>query len=319
VPDATSALGADLVLKVAKPGWEEVAQLRGGAVLIAYLQPLASPDTVRGLAERGVSALAVELIPRTTRAQRMDALSTVSTVLGYRAVLLAAAGCARFFPMLTTAVGTVPPAKVLVIGAGVAGLQAIATAKRLGAVVTAFDTRPVVAEQVKSVGGRFVALEVSHEQAQDAGGYAKELSADFYRQEQELIRRHSKDADAIICTALIPGRRAPLLITAEMVEEMKPGGVIVDLAAEQGGNCALTQPGQDVLAHGVRIVGDLHVASGMPFHASLLYARNLLALVELLAPKGQGPTLDLNDDIIKGSLVTHGGQVVHPAVLAALK
>jgi NAD(P) transhydrogenase subunit alpha len=293
--------------------------MKGGGALIAFLQPFASPDVVRKLAQQRVSALAMELVPRITRAQRMDALSTMSTISGYKAVLLAATTVGRFFPMLTTAVGTVPPAKVIVIGAGVAGLQAIATAKRLGAVVTAFDTRPVAAEQVKSVGGRFVSLEVAHEQAEDAGGYAKELSADFYRQEQDLIRRQSKDADAIITTALIPGRRAPLLITEEMVREMRPGTVIVDLAAEQGGNCALTEAGRDVVKYGVTIMGPLNLPSTMPMHASFLYARNVLAFVELLAPNGKGLQLDRNDDIVKGSLVTYDGEVVHPNVKAMLK
>jgi proton-translocating NAD(P)+ transhydrogenase subunit alpha len=323
VADAQGIYSAcDLVLKVARPSEAEVAQMREGQALIGFLQPLSTQPAqaalLRNIARQGVSAFAMELVPRTTRAQRMDALSTMSTVAGYKAALMGAANCTRFFPMLTTAVGTIPPAKVLVIGAGVAGLQAIATAKRLGAVVTAFDTRPVVAEQVKSVGGRFVSLEVSHEQAQDAAGYAKELPPEFYKQEQDLIRRHSKDADVIITTALIPGRRAPLLITEDMVREMKPGSVIVDLAAEQGGNCALTEQGQQTLKHGILIIGHLNIPGTMATHASLLYAKNLLALVEILAPGGKALSIDLNDDIVKGCLVTHQGHVVHPAVLAAL-
>jgi NAD(P) transhydrogenase subunit alpha len=311
---------ADLVLKVQRPGTgqdglpDEVALLKSGAVLVAFLQPFAQKELLKKLAARRISALAMELVPRTTRAQRMDALSTMSTAAGYKAVLVAAAASSRFFPMLTTAVGTVQPAKVIVIGAGVAGLQAIATAKRLGGVVTAFDTRPVVAEQVKSVGGRFVSLEVAHDQAQDAGGYAKELSAEFYKQEQDLIRRHSKDADVFITTALIPGRRAPLLITEEMVRELKPGSVIVDLAAEQGGNCALTEAGKDVVKHGVRIIGHINLPATLPVHTSFLYARNVAALVDLMLPAAGQAALDLGDEIIRNTLATHGGEVVHPAL-----
>lgn len=310
---------SDLVLKVNKPTDAEVAQMRAGCVLLSFLQPLVSPAMVKQLAQQKVSAFSMELVPRTTRAQRMDALSTMSTISGYKAVLLAAQASGRFFPMLTTAVGTVQPAKVVVIGAGVAGLQAIATAKRLGGVVWAFDTRPVVAEQVKSVGGRFVSLEVAHDQAQDAGGYAKELPPEFYQKEQELIRKHSKDADVIITTALIPGRRAPLLITEPMVKEMKPGAVIVDLAVEQGGNCALTEFDKKVIKHGVVIYGLPNLPSGMAFDASFLYARNLLALVDLLVPDGKAIQIDLADDIVKGCLVTHGGAVVHPAVIPLVK
>ena len=234
--DAKSLLSeADIVLKVNKPSMEEVNGMKEGTIFIGFLNPFSSADILRKMAERKITSFAMEMVPRITRAQRMDALSTMSTVAGYKAVLIAANACGRFFPMLTTAVGTVPPAKVIVIGCGVAGLQAIATARRLGAVVTAFDTRPAAGEQAQSLGADFVAMDVAHDQAEDTGGYAKEQSADFYKQEQELIRKYSKDSDIIITTALIPGKRAPLLITEEMVKEMRPGSVIVDLAVEQGG------------------------------------------------------------------------------------
>lgn len=305
---------ADLLLKVNRPTADEVDQMKEGALLIGFLQPFAGPDLIKRLAARKITAFAMELVPRTTRAQRMDALSTMSTAAGYKAVLLAANASGRFLPMLMTAAGTIPPAKAIVIGAGVAGLQAIATAKRLGAVVTAFDTRPAAGEEVKSVGAEFVSLEVPHEQAEDVGGYAKELPPEFYKKEQELIRKHSKDADIIITTALIPGKRAPLLITEEMVREMKPGSVIVDLAVDQGGNCALTERGAETIKHGVTIIGLLNLPGMLPMHASLLYARNILAFLTLLCPDGKSVRLDLSDEILKGSLITHQGEIVHPAI-----
>lgn len=305
---------ADIVLKVNKPTVEEINQMNEGALLIGLLQPLVSREIVKRLANRKITAFAMEMVPRITRAQRMDALSTMSTVAGYKAVLLAANASGRFFPMLSTAAGTIPPAKVIVIGAGVAGLQAIATAKRLGAIVTAFDTRPAVGEQVKSLGTEFVSLEVPHEQAEDAGGYAKELPPEFYQKEQELIRKHSKDADVIITTALIPGKLSPILITAEMVKEMKPGSVIVDLAVEQGGNCVLSEAGKEVVKHGVILIGTLNIPSTLPIHASQLYAKNILAFLNLLCPDGKSVKLDLADEIIKGSMITHHGEIVHPGV-----
>ncbi len=305
---------AEIVLKVNKPMVEEIDKMKEGAILIGFLQPLASRDIVKRLADRKITAFAMEMVPRITRAQRMDALSTMSTAAGYKAVLLAANASGRFFPMLSTAAGTIPPAKVIVIGAGVAGLQAIATAKRLGAVVTAFDTRPVAGEQVKSLGAEFVSLEVPHEQAEDAGGYAKELPPEFYQKEQELIRKHSKDADVIITTALIPGKRSPILITEEMVEEMKPGSVIVDLAVEQGGNCVLSEAGKEVVKHGVILIGTLNIPSTLPIHASQLYSKNILAFLNLLCPDGKSVKLDLKDEIISGSLITHNGQIVHPEI-----
>lgn len=319
-PDAASVLSqSDLLLKVNKPTVDEIGQMKEGAVLISFLQPFASPEIIKKLAERKVTALSMEMVPRITRAQRIDALSTMSTVAGYKVVLMAANACGRFMPMLATAAGTIPPAKAMIIGVGVAGLQAIATIKRIGAVVTAFDVRPAAGEQAKSLGAEFVSLEVPHDQAEDTGGYAKELSPEFYKKEQELLRTHSKDADVIISTALIPGKRAPILITEEMVKEMKPGSVIVDMAVEQGGNCVLSEPGKEVVKHGVTIIGYFNIPSSMPVHASLLYARNLLAFVNLISPDGKALNIDLAEDIIKGSLITHNGEIVHPAIKDAVK
>jgi NAD(P) transhydrogenase subunit alpha len=310
---------SDVILKVNKPTVSEIEKMKEGTIVVSFLQPFSSPEEIKKLAERKVSALSMEMVPRITRAQRMDALSTMSTVAGYKVVLLAANACGRFFPMLSTAAGTIHPGKVMIIGAGVAGLQAIATAKRLGAVVTAFDVRPAAGEQVKSLGAEFVSLDVPHEQAEDVGGYAKELSPEFYKNEQELIRKYSKDSDVIISTALIPGKRAPILITEEMVKEMKPGSVIVDMAVEHGGNCTLSEAGKEVVKHGVTIIGFPNIPAQMPVHASLLYARNILAFLNLISPDGKSAVLDLEDDIIKGSLITHGGEIVHPAIKEAVK
>lgn len=319
-PGAASVLSqSDLILKVNKPTVEEVNNIKEGAVLISFLQPFSSPEVIKALAARKVAALSMEMVPRITRAQRIDALSTMSTVAGYKVVLLAASACGRFMPMLATAAGTIPPAKAMIIGVGVAGLQAIATIKRLGAVVTAFDVRPAAGEQAKSLGAEFVSLEVPHDQAEDTGGYAREMSADFYKKEQDILRNHIKDADVVITTALIPGKRAPLLITEEMVKEMKPGSVIVDMAVEQGGNCELSEAGKDVLRHGVAIIGQVNIPSTMPVHASLLYARNLLAFVNLVSPDGKSMNIDLSDDVIIGSLITHNGEIVHPAIKDAVK
>jgi NAD(P) transhydrogenase subunit alpha len=310
---------AEVILKVNKPTVAEIEKMKEGAIVVSFLQPFSSPEEIKKLAERNVSALSMEMVPRITRAQRMDALSTMSTVAGYKVVLLAANACGRFFPMLSTAAGTIHPAKAMIIGAGVAGLQAIATAKRLGAVVTAFDVRPAAGEQVKSLGAEFVSLDVPHEQAEDVGGYAKELPPEFYQKEQEIIRKYSKDSDIIISTALIPGKKAPVLITEEMVKEMKPGSVIVDMAVEHGGNCTLSEAGKEIVKHGVTIIGFLNVPALMPVHASLLYARNILAFLNLISPDGKSAVLDLGDDIIKGSLITHGGEIVHPAIKEAVK
>ncbi len=314
-----AAIGqADIVIKVNKPSTDEISAMKAGAVFMGFLQPFASADIVQKLADGKISALAMELLPRITRAQRMDALSAMSTVAGYKAALLAANSIGRFMPMLTTAAGTISPAKAIVIGAGVAGLQAMATAKRLGAVVTAFDTRPAAGEQVKSLGCNFVDMQVSHDQAQDAGGYAKEQSAEFYKQEQDILRKYSKDADIIISTALIPGKKAPVLITEEMVKEMKPGSVIVDMSVEAGGNCTLSELGKTVVKHGVTLIGVTNLPATMPVHASQLYAKTVLAFLGLICPDGKALKLDPNDEIIKGSMVTHQGAVVHPAVKDAL-
>jgi len=310
---------ADVLIKVNKPTPDEIDKMKEGAIVISFLQPFSSPEEIKKLASRKVSALSMEMVPRITRAQRMDALSTMSTVAGYKVVLLAADASGRFFPMLSTAAGTIPPCKAIIIGAGVAGLQAIATAKRLGAVVTAFDVRPAAGEQVKSLGAEFVSLDVPHDQAEDTGGYAKELPPEFYQKEQEIIRKYSKDADIIISTALIPGKKAPVLITEEMVKEMKPGSVIVDMAVEFGGNCTLSEAGKEVVKHGVTIIGFSNIPAMMPVHASLLYAKNILAFVNLISPDGKSAALDLEDDIIKGSLITHAGEIVHPAIKEAVK
>ena len=317
VADRTAAFGADLVVKVQKPSAEEIALLREGAALIATLQPLSSKDAVRAIAARRTTAFSMDMIPRVTRAQPMDSLSSQSNIAGYKAVLVAANSLPKFFPMLTTAAGTVTPARVLVLGAGVAGLQAIATARRLGAVVEAFDTRPVVKEQVQSLGAKFLEIDLG-EQGEGTGGYAKELSADAHRKEQELVGSHVKDADVVITTALVPGRRAPILVTADMVKAMRAGSVIVDLAAELGGNCELTEPGETVVRDGVTIHGEVNWPSTVAVHASQLYARNVSALLGHLVKDG-ALSLDLEDEITKGALITHQGQVVHTATKTALE
>jgi NAD(P) transhydrogenase subunit alpha len=306
---------AQMILKVQRPGRDEAGeaeldQMKEGSVLIGLLQPSGDPALFQQLAERGIIALSMELVPRTTRAQMMDALSSQSTVAGYKAVLLAANALQKFFPMLMTAAGTVRPARVLVIGAGVAGLQAIATARRIGAVVEAFDTRPVVKEQVQSLGATFVELDLHGQDAQDAGGYARELSKDHIRREKELIHKRALQADVIITTALVPGKPAPMLVDAETVAAMRPGSVIVDLAGEQGGNCELSVPGETVVRHDVTIIAPLHISSDLAFHASQMYSKNVAALVALLAPKGE-LNLNLGDDIINAVCVTADGAIRH--------
>jgi NAD(P) transhydrogenase subunit alpha len=295
-----NAFDADVVAKVRKPSAKEVRTLREGSVLIAFLQPLSDPAGVEALGRRGVTAFALESIPRITPAQSMDALSSQSTVAGYKAVLLAATRLPRFFPMLMTAAGTVKPANVLVLGAGVAGLQAIATAHRLGAVVSAFDTRPVVKEQVESLGATFLDLGVRGEET--AGGYAVELTEEQQRQQQEELSKRIVDSDVVVTTALVLGKPAPRLITREAVAAMRPGSVIVDLAAEAGGNCELTRPGEDVEADGVAILGPLNLPSTMPYHASQLLSRNITALLLHLAPEGE-LRLDFDDEITAGACV----------------
>jgi len=307
---------SQMILKVQRPGLTagtgeaELDMLKEGTVLIGLLQPASDPALFQQLAERRIISCSMELVPRTTRAQMMDALSSQSTVAGYKAVLIAANALQKFFPMLMTAAGTVRPARVLVIGAGVAGLQAIATARRIGAVVEAFDTRPVVKEQVKSLGANFIELDMHIEDAQDAGGYARELSDRHIKREKELIHNHALQADVIITTALVPGKPAPMLVSAETVRAMRPGSVIVDLAGEQGGNCELTIPGETIVSDDVTIIAPLHISSELAYHASQMYAKNLAALVTLLAPKGE---LNLNfaDDIIEAVCMTADGEVRH--------
>ncbi|MDP9202515.1 MAG: Re/Si-specific NAD(P)(+) transhydrogenase subunit alpha [Gemmatimonadota bacterium] len=306
---------AQMILKVQRPGRNEAGEaeldlMKEGSVLIGLLQPSGDPALFQQLAERRIIACSMELVPRTTRAQMMDALSSQSTVAGYKAVLLAANALQKFFPMLMTAAGTVRPARVLVIGAGVAGLQAIATARRIGAVVEAFDTRPVVKEQVQSLGATFVEIDLHGGEAQDAGGYARELSKDHIRREKEVLHKRALQADVIITTALVPGKPAPMLIDAETVAAMRPGSVIVDLAGEQGGNCELSVPGETVVRHDVTIIAPLHISSDLAFHASQMYAKNVAALVTLLAPRGE-LNLNFDDDIISAVCVTSDGDIRH--------
>jgi H+-translocating NAD(P) transhydrogenase subunit alpha len=313
VGSAADVYAAGLVCKVQRPSAAELAALRKGIVLVALLQPLVNQELPRELAERGVTAFSMDAIPRITRAQPMDALSSQSTVAGYKGVIIAAATLGKFFPMLTTAAGTIAPAKVLVLGAGVAGLQAIATARRLGAVVSAFDVRPVVKEQVESLGASFLELDV--EGAEGTGGYAVALSEDQHEREQELIARHVGESDAVISTALIPGRPAPVLVTAAAARGMRPGSVIIDLAAEMGGNCELTEPGETIEVDGVTIVGEVNMPSTMPFHASQMYARNVQSFLGLLLRDGE-LVLDFEDEIVRETCVAHEGRVLNEVVPA---
>lgn len=308
---------ADVILKVQPPTSNEVERMKDGSLLIGFLRPYANAEGIKALAVRRVTAFSMELMPRITRAQPMDALSAMSTVAGYKAVLLAASHLPKFFPLLMTAAGTVTPARVFIVGAGVAGLQAIGTAKRLGAVVEAYDTRPAVKEQVESLGAKFAELGLDARDAEDKSGYAKAQSEEFYKKQQEMMGKYVAAADVVIPTALVPGQRAPVLISEEMVLRMRPGSVIVDLAAEQGGNCALTQPGQEVVRNGVTILGPLNLPSTIPFHASEMYARTVVNyLVHLL--KDGLIHLDLNDELTRGPLVTHEGEVLHEVVRARL-
>jgi len=313
------ALGqADVLLKVQPPTVEEAGRVKEGATLIGFLQPYTNAAGIQALAVRRVTAFAMELMPRITRAQSMDALSAMSTVMGYKAVLTAANILPKFFPLLMTAAGTVQPARVFVIGAGVAGLQAIGTARRLGAVVEAYDTRPVVKEQVESLGAKFVEFGLETKNAQAATGYAKAQSEEFYQRQQALMARSVAAADVVVTTALVPGKRAPVLITEEMVRGMRPGSVIVDLAAEQGGNCALTEPGRDVVKHSVVVSGPVNLPSTVPFHASQMYARTVVNYLLHLVKEGR-INLDLNDELTRGPLVTHQGELVHEAVKQAAR
>jgi NAD(P) transhydrogenase subunit alpha len=312
VPGSALYAAADLVVKVQRPSLAEAEALRERAVLVCFLQPARSADLLAVLARRQITAFAMELVPRITRAQSMDALSSQTTIAGYKAVLLGAEHLGRLLPMLTTAAGTLKPAKVFILGAGVAGLQAIATARRLGGVVSAFDVRPAVKEQVESLGARFVATEAIAAGAEGAGGYATELARDQHARELELIHAHLREMDLVITTALIPNKPAPRLITAAMVTAMQPGSVIVDLAAEAGGNCELTRPGELASVGGVTILGPLNLAATVPVHASQMYARNIQTLLEHLVKDG-ALAIDLNDQITGAMVVTHQGQLRSPS------
>lgn len=310
---------ADIVVQVLcygsndATGAADLPLLRRNQVLIGFLRPLGSQEMIRQIADTGVTSFAIELIPRTTRAQSMDALSSMGTVCGYKAVLIAAETLPRFFPMLTTAAGTITPARVFVIGAGVAGLQAISTARRLGAVAMAYDLRPSAKEQVQSLGGRFIELPIEAKDAQDARGYGTQQDESFYQRQRELLGRVVAESDVVITAAVIPGKTPPILVTADMVKGMAPGSVILDLAAERGGNCELTRAGETVIAHGVTILGRINVSSGVPYHASQMYARNITAFLLHLVKDGKLRT-DLEDEIIRETLLTQGGQMVNQRV-----
>ncbi|HEX5226040.1 MAG TPA: Re/Si-specific NAD(P)(+) transhydrogenase subunit alpha [Solirubrobacteraceae bacterium] len=314
--DPARVWGSDVVVTIAPPDPEQIRSLGSGSVLVGFLAPLTSSTTTRALADAGATAFAMEAIPRITRAQSMDALSSQSNVAGYRAALLGAEEMGRFYPMLMTAAGTIPPAKVLVLGVGVAGLQALATAKRLGARTTGYDVRPEVAEQVESLGAAWLDLGV---EAAGEGGYARELTEQERAQQQQALTDAIKGFDVVITTALVPGRPAPRLVTAEAVEGMTPGSVIVDLAGEAGGNCELTEPGQTVVRHDVKIVSPLNLPAAMAEHSSQLFARNVLALLELFVAEDGSMQLDFEDEIVKGACVVREGQVVHEGARAALE
>ena len=316
--------GATLIAQVrtlgANPeaGRADLPLFRPGQAVVGFGEPLTASKEASDLAATGVSFFAMELMPRITRAQSMDALSSMATISGYRSVLLAATELPKMFPMLMTAAGTVTPAKVFVLGAGVAGLQAIATARRLGAVVSAYDVRPVVKEQVESVGGKFIILDVDSKTSEDKGGYAKAMDEAFYRRQRELLTDVIREQDVLITTAAVPGRKAPILVTRDMVLAMQPGSVIVDIAAERGGNCELTKPGETVMVQGVSVLGPLNVPSAVPYHASQMYGSNITSFVKLLFKDG---ALNINqeDEIIRETLVTHESKVVHPRVLEVLQ
>jgi NAD(P) transhydrogenase subunit alpha len=320
LPDRAAVFAqADIITQVLcygsndRTGKADIPLMRRNQLLIGFLRPLGSKEIVEEIAATGVNSFAVELMPRTTRAQSMDALSSMATVCGYKSVIIAADTLPKLYPMMTTAAGTITPARVLIIGCGVAGLQAIATAKRLGAVVSAYDLRPAVKEQVQSLGGRFVELPIEAKDAQDARGYATAQDETFYARQRELLGRVVAESDVVITAAVVPGKKSPVLVTTQMVQGMQPGSVIVDLAAERGGNCELTRAEEIINADGVTIIGRINLASTVPFHASQMYARNLTAFLLLLVKKGQ---LDLNlqDDIIRETSLTRGGEIVQPRV-----
>jgi proton-translocating NAD(P)+ transhydrogenase subunit alpha len=314
--DAAQVWGSDVVVTIAPPDPEAIRGLGSGSILIGFLAPLTSPSTTRALVDAKATAFAMEAIPRISRAQSMDALSSQSNVAGYLSVLVAAQEMGRFFPMLMTAAGTIPPAKVLVLGVGVAGLQALATAKRLGARTTGYDVRPEVAEQVESLGAQWLDLGL---EASGEGGYARELTAEERAQQQQALTDAIKGFDVVITTALVPGRPAPKLVTAEAVEGMKPGSVVVDLAGEAGGNCELTEPGETVVRHDVKIASPLNLPASMAEHSSQLFARNVLALLDLFVGEDGALHLDFEDEIVKGACVVRDGEVVNPGAKAALE
>ena len=320
LPDRASVFAAaGIVLQVLchgsndATGKADLPLLRAGQLLVGFLRPLGSVEVLQQIASTGVTSFAVELIPRTTRAQSMDALSSMATVCGYKAVLIAADTLPRMFPMFTTAAGTITPARVLVIGAGVAGLQAIATARRLGAVASAYDLRPAVKEQVHSLGGRFIELPIEAKDAEDPRGYARAQDESFYSRQRELLGRVVGESDVVITAAVIPGKPSPILVTGDMVKGMAPGSVILDLAAERGGNCELTRKGETVVEHGVTIIGRINVASGTPYHASQMYARNVAAFLLHLTKDGE-PRIDVRDEIVRDTLLTRGGEIVNRRV-----
>jgi NAD(P) transhydrogenase subunit alpha len=310
---------ADIILQVLcygsndLTGKADVPLMRSGQVLIGFLRPLGNLQTVQDIASAGVTSFSVELMPRTTRAQSMDVLSSMGTIAGYKAAVLAAETLPRMFPMLTTAAGTITPARVFIIGAGVAGLQAIATARRLGAITSAYDMRPAAKEQVMSLGGRFVELPIEAKDAQDASGYGKAQDESFYMKQRELLKRVVTESDVVITAAVIPGKTSPVLVTAEMVQGMAPGSVIVDLASERGGNCELTKPGEIIVAHGVTIIGLINLANGVPYHASQMYARNVSTFLLHLIKDGK-LQINLEDEITRETLLTRGGEIVNRRV-----
>jgi len=319
VPSREVFRAADIVVQVLcygsndKTGKADVPLYRRGHVLIGFLRPLGSIETIQEIASKGVTSFSVELMPRTTRAQSMDALSSMATICGYKAALLAADKLPRIFPMLTTAAGTITPARAFIIGAGVAGLQAISTARRLGAVASAYDLRPAAKEQVQSLGGRFVELPIEAKDAQDSRGYARAQDETFYQRQRELLAKAVAYSDVVITAAVIPGKKPPLLVTKEMVASMAPGSVIVDLASERGGNCELTKPAEIIVEHGVTIIGTFNLASSVPYHASQMYARNLSAFLLHLVKEGK-LQLNLDDEIVRETLLTKDGEVVNPRI-----
>jgi NAD(P) transhydrogenase subunit alpha len=317
VDGARAAYDADVVFKVLKPELSEVDLMKEGTVLIGLLEPLTSPDLVKKLAERKVSAFSMETVPRISRAQKMDALSSQANIAGYKAALIAAHSLPKFFPMSMTAAGMIPPAKALILGVGVAGLQAIATCRRLGASVEAYDIRPATKEEVKSLGAKFIDIELEEKELEDAGGYGKEVSEASAEKQKQVLADHIKAADIVITTAAIPGKRAPILVEEEAVKGMKPGSVIVDLAAESGGNCTLTESGKAVVKYDVIIHGPENLVSQMPVDASTLYSRNVTALFNEFVKDGE-LSLDFDDEVVSGSCITHGGEVVNERMKALL-